>query len=82
MNGHSDNSFTTTYQPLLLILLAAACLLPRISLAQLDPQSRADAPIIKYRTREEKREAGITTELTPWLRFQGEAESVFNSRMG
>ena len=78
MNGYSGSGITTFIcQSLLLILPTAACLLPRVSLAQLNPQSRADAPIIKYRTREEKREAGITTELTPWLRFQGEAESEF-----
>lgn len=57
--------------------LLSFCLIIPHAYAQIDPQSRADAPIIKYRTREEKREAGLTTELTSWLRFQGEAESEF-----
>lgn len=62
-------------------LLSTVCLIAPLWLfslpafAQLAPESRAEAPIIKYRTREEKREAGLTTDLTSWMRFQGVVES-------
>ena len=60
-----------------LVAVAASLLAGNPVLAQDGGVDRGEAPIIKYRTREEKREAGMSTLLAPWLRFQGEAESEF-----
>jgi hypothetical protein len=45
--------------------------------AQTAAQSVSTLPIIKYRTREEKREAGLSHVVAPWLTFSGVVESEF-----
>ena len=56
----------------LLLAMAATALS-----AQPEATSRAASPIIKYRTREEKREAGLSHELTDWLQYSTVVESEF-----
>jgi hypothetical protein len=61
-----------------LALMAVALLSALRVQAQPVSSSALSAPIIKYRTREEKREAGLNRELAPWLHFSTVMESEFN----